>query len=421
MPVLTDIHEPWQAPQAAEVADILQIPAFLSRQTDLIVAAAKTGRVVNLKKGQFLAPLDMRHAIDKVRGSGNDRVFVTERGFSFGYNNLVVDMRAFPMMRSLGTPVVFDVTHSLQLPGGGDGVTAGLAEYIEPLARAGVAAGVDGVFLEVHEEPARAKSDAQNALALARLARRARPTGPDQCSGQSRPIGGGVTVNGGSADDPIDLARKVLETEAQAILGLIPQLSDTFPAAVALLLSCPGRVIVTGMGKSGIIARKLAATLTSTGTAATFLHPAEALHGDLGIVQKGDVVIALSSSGETEELVRLLEAIRRIGARLISMTGRPHSTLGQASDVSLSCHVAGRSVPDEPGADGQHDGDACAGRRTRHGALHSQRLQGRELRRPAPGWPARPAADASRGLDARLGRRFPSSRQKRPCPMSSTR
>jgi 2-dehydro-3-deoxyphosphooctonate aldolase (KDO 8-P synthase) len=169
VPVLTDIHEPWQAPQAAEVADILQIPAFLSRQTDLIVAAARTGSVVNLKKGQFLAPLDMRHAIDKVRSSGTDRVFVTERGFSFGYNNLVVDMRAFPMMRSLGVPVVFDVTHSLQLPGGGDGVTAGLAEYIEPLARAGVAAGVDGVFLEVHEDPARAKSDAQNALALSRL------------------------------------------------------------------------------------------------------------------------------------------------------------------------------------------------------------------------------------------------------------
>ena len=170
LPVLTDIHEPAQAVQAAEVADVLQIPAFLSRQTDLIVAAARTGRVVNVKKGQFLAPLDMRHAIEKVRGSGNDRVFVTERGFSFGYNNLVVDMRAFPMMRGLGTPVVFDVTHSLQLPGGGDGVTAGLAEYIEPLARAGVAAGIDGVFLEVHEEPARAKSDAQNALALAKLA-----------------------------------------------------------------------------------------------------------------------------------------------------------------------------------------------------------------------------------------------------------
>jgi len=169
VPVLTDIHEPSQAAQAAEAADVLQIPAFLSRQTDLLVAAAKTGKVVNVKKGQFLAPLDVRHALEKVRQSGNDRVFITERGFSFGYNNLVVDMRAFPMMRALGTPVVFDVTHSLQLPGGGDGVTAGLAEYIEPLARAGVGAGVDGVFLEVHEEPSRAKSDAQNALALAKL------------------------------------------------------------------------------------------------------------------------------------------------------------------------------------------------------------------------------------------------------------
>jgi 2-dehydro-3-deoxyphosphooctonate aldolase (KDO 8-P synthase) len=170
VPILTDIHEPWQAAQAAEVADVLQIPAFLSRQTDLIVAAAKTGRAINLKKGQFLAPRDMRHALDKVRASGNDRVFVTERGVSFGYNNLIVDMRAFPVMRSLGAPVVFDVTHSLQLPGAGDGVTAGLAEFIEPLARAGVGAGVDGVFLEVHEEPARARSDAQNALALDRLA-----------------------------------------------------------------------------------------------------------------------------------------------------------------------------------------------------------------------------------------------------------
>jgi len=166
VPVLTDIHEPPQAARAAEVADALQIPAFLCRQTDLILAAAATGRAVNIKKGQFLAPDDVRHAIEKARGSGNDRVFVTERGTSFGYHNLVVDMRAFPIMRAFGAPVVFDVTHSLQLPGGGDGVTAGQAEFIEPLASAGVAAGVDGVFLEVHEEPARAKSDAQNALRL---------------------------------------------------------------------------------------------------------------------------------------------------------------------------------------------------------------------------------------------------------------
>jgi 2-dehydro-3-deoxyphosphooctonate aldolase (KDO 8-P synthase) len=166
VPILTDIHEPAQAQAAADVADVLQIPAFLSRQTDLLVAAAATGRAVNIKKGQFLAPDDMRHAVAKVTEAGNPRVIITERGTSFGYHNLVVDMRAFPIMRATGVPVIFDVTHSLQLPGGGDGVTAGLAEYIEPLGSAGVAAGVDGIFLEVHENPAQAKSDAQNALRL---------------------------------------------------------------------------------------------------------------------------------------------------------------------------------------------------------------------------------------------------------------
>jgi 2-dehydro-3-deoxyphosphooctonate aldolase (KDO 8-P synthase) len=166
VPVLTDIHEPWQAEPVAAVADVLQIPAFLCRQTDLLVAAARTGRPVNVKKGQFLAPLDLRHAVDKIVEAGNDRVILTERGATFGYNNLVVDMRAFPILRSLGYPVVFDVTHSLQLPGGGDGVTAGQAEFIVPMASAGVAAGVDAVFLEVHDDPPRAMSDAQNALHL---------------------------------------------------------------------------------------------------------------------------------------------------------------------------------------------------------------------------------------------------------------
>ena len=164
VPILTDIHEPSQAAPVAEIADVLQIPAFLSRQTDLLVAAARTGRVVNIKKGQFLAPPDMRHAIGKVTGAGNQRVIVTERGTSFGYHNLVVDMRAFPILRALGYPVIYDVTHSLQLPGGGDGVTTGQATFIEPLASAGVAAGIDGIFMEVHERPERAKSDAQNAL-----------------------------------------------------------------------------------------------------------------------------------------------------------------------------------------------------------------------------------------------------------------
>ena len=169
LPILTDIHEPAHAAVAAQVVDVLQIPAFLSRQTDLLVAAARTGKAVNVKKGQFLAPRDIKHVVDKITAEGNPSVLVTERGVSFGYNNLVVDMRAFPMLRELGYPVVFDVTHSLQLPGAGDGVTAGLAEYIEPLASAGVGAGVDAVFMEVHEEPGRAKSDAANALRLDKL------------------------------------------------------------------------------------------------------------------------------------------------------------------------------------------------------------------------------------------------------------
>jgi 2-dehydro-3-deoxyphosphooctonate aldolase (KDO 8-P synthase) len=169
LPILTDIHEPAHAAVAAQVVDVLQIPAFLSRQTDLLVAAARTGKAVNVKKGQFLAPRDIKHVVDKITAEGNPSVLVTERGVSFGYNNLVVDMRAFPMLRELGYPVVFAVTHSLQLPGAGDGVTAGLAEYIEPLASAGVGAGIDAVFMEVHEEPGRAKSDAANALRLDKL------------------------------------------------------------------------------------------------------------------------------------------------------------------------------------------------------------------------------------------------------------
>jgi len=169
LPILTDIHEPAQAAAVAQVADVLQIPAFLSRQTDLLVAAARTGKVVNVKKGQFLAPDDMRHVVAKLTEAGSTAVLLTERGVTFGYHNLVVDMRAFPMLRALGWPVVFDVTHSLQLPGAGDGVTTGLAEYIEPLASAGVAAGVDAVFMEVHDDPSKARSDAANALRLDRL------------------------------------------------------------------------------------------------------------------------------------------------------------------------------------------------------------------------------------------------------------
>jgi 2-dehydro-3-deoxyphosphooctonate aldolase (KDO 8-P synthase) len=166
LPVLTDIHEPSQAARAAEVVDVLQIPAFLCRQTDRLVAAARTRAAVNVKKGQFLAPADMRHVVGKLTSAGTSRILLTERGTSFGYHNLVVDMRSFPQLRQHGFPVIYDVTHSLQLPGAGDGRTSGQAEFIETLASAGVAAGVHGVFLEVHEEPARARSDGDNALRL---------------------------------------------------------------------------------------------------------------------------------------------------------------------------------------------------------------------------------------------------------------
>jgi 2-dehydro-3-deoxyphosphooctonate aldolase (KDO 8-P synthase) len=169
LPILTDIHEAPQAAPAAEVCDILQIPAFLARQTDLLVAAAKTGRIVNVKKAQFLSPWDMSNVVEKIAASGNKNIILTERGASFGYQNLVVDMRSFPILQKLGYPVVFDVTHSVQLPGGQGHASGGQPEFIEPLARAGVAAGVDGIFLETHDNPAAALSDGANALPLSQL------------------------------------------------------------------------------------------------------------------------------------------------------------------------------------------------------------------------------------------------------------
>jgi 2-dehydro-3-deoxyphosphooctonate aldolase (KDO 8-P synthase) len=169
LPVLSDVHSVDEVKPASEVLDVLQIPAFLCRQTDLILAASRTGRTVNIKKGQFLAPWDMKNIIDKCTSTGNRNVFVTERGTSFGYNNLVVDIRSFPILRSLGFPVVFDVTHSLQLPGGKGICSGGQREFAEPLARSAVAAGVDGLFMEVHPEPDKALCDGPNMLPLDQL------------------------------------------------------------------------------------------------------------------------------------------------------------------------------------------------------------------------------------------------------------
>jgi 2-dehydro-3-deoxyphosphooctonate aldolase (KDO 8-P synthase) len=171
VPILTDVHETAQVERAARVADVLQIPAFLCRQTDLVLAAARTGKIVNVKKGQFMAPWDMKGVLEKAASSGNRRIMVTERGFTFGYNNLVVDMRSFPALRQHGFPVVFDVTHSVQRPGGMGDRSGGDAHFIDTLGPAGVAAGVDGLFMEVHEEPSRALSDGPNAYRLGRLER----------------------------------------------------------------------------------------------------------------------------------------------------------------------------------------------------------------------------------------------------------
>ena len=168
LPVLTDVHEAAQCEAVAEAVDVLQIPAFLCRQTDLILAAAKTGRAVNIKKGQFVAPWDMRYSVEKARSTGNSRIFLTERGASFGYNTLVVDMRSLPVMRAMA-PVVFDGTHSVQQPSAAQGVSGGQPEFIPLLARAAVAAGIDGLFLEVHDNPSQAKSDRANALPLDQL------------------------------------------------------------------------------------------------------------------------------------------------------------------------------------------------------------------------------------------------------------
>jgi 2-dehydro-3-deoxyphosphooctonate aldolase (KDO 8-P synthase) len=169
VPILTDVHEVAQVEKAAEVVDVLQIPAFLCRQTDLVLEAARTGKIVNIKKGQFMAPWDMKGILEKAASTGNKNLMVTERGFSFGYNNLVVDMRSFPTLRSFGYPVVYDITHSVQRPGGLGDRSGGEAHFIDTLGPAGVAAGVDGLFMEVHENPARALSDGPNAYRLGRL------------------------------------------------------------------------------------------------------------------------------------------------------------------------------------------------------------------------------------------------------------
>ena len=342
LPILTDIHEPAQAAAAAEVVDVLQIPAFLSRQTDLLVAAARTGKVVNVKKGQFLAPNDMRHVIDKVTGAGSSKVLVTERGVTFGYNNLVVDVRAFP-----------DAARA--------GLAGDLRRHPQPAAARRAATGSRPAWRSTSSRlPPRASRRAWTACSwrstkIPPAPRATRPTRcGSTCSSRSSANWCASTRRARSRPGPRDDAAG---TRASPWPGGCsqprPRRSSTLEQrprralhhAVEILKSCAGRVIVTGMGKSGIVCRKIAATLSSTGTPAFFLHPAEAIHGDLGVLQADDVVVALSYSGETDELLRVMETIKRLGARLIVLTGAPSSTLAMAADVALDCRVSEEACP----------------------------------------------------------------------------
>src|SRR5205823_3600876 len=245
---LTDVHEKEQVAAVAAVVDVLQTPAFLCRQTDFIVAVAAAGKPVNLKKGQFLSPGEMERVVEKARSTGNQDLLVTERGFAFGYNNLVADMRSLPILAATGCPVVFDATHSVQQPGGLGTASGGERRFVAPLA-------------------------------------------------------GGLGWG--------------------------------FARAIELLLACRGRVIVTGVGKSGIVCRKIAATLASTGTPAFFLHAGEGSHGDLGTLVRGDLLLAVSNSGESAEVLSLLPLARRLGLPLIAVCGHLDSTLARSADVVL--------------------------------------------------------------------------------------
>ena len=293
----------------------------------------------------------MRHAIAKVTAAGNQRVLVTERGVSFGYNNLVVDVRAFPMLRELGYPVVFDVTHSLQLPGAGDGVTSGLAQYIEPLASAGVAAGVDAIFMEVHEDPARAKSDAANALRLDYLEPLIRKLQRIDAASRERAIPDAAAVVGSPRMNK-HAWRRTSHWRARSCRQRLPpssRLSTASTNASSARFACCSSATAASSSPAwaspASSAGRSRPRFSSTGTPAFFLHPAEAIHGDLGVLQSDDVIVALSHSGETEELLRLLETIKRLGARLIAITGEPQSTLAQAADVALDCHVSKEACP----------------------------------------------------------------------------
>lgn len=336
--ICTDIHEAWQAQRTAEVADIIQIPAFLCRQTDLLVAAAKTGKIINVKKAQFLAPWDMKNVIKKIEDAGNRNIMLCERGTSFGYNRLVVDMTGICEMKKLGYPVVMDATHSIQKPGGKGTMSGGNRAYAEPLAKAAAAAGADAFFFEVHPDPDNALSDGPNMIKLAEfeeiLKRVVRIY--DAASAQPEPlIHEESSMEGSSCSytDSIAQARCVFDTEIDALKKTRNALDGVFVQMLHEIVNCQGKVIVTGMGKPGHIATKLAATFASLGTPSFCMHPADAMHGDLGMISRDDIVIVMSYSGESSEITSILPGIKMIGARIMALTGSAGSTLAKMADI----------------------------------------------------------------------------------------
>ncbi len=322
--ICTDIHEAWQAQKVAEVADIIQIPAFLCRQTDLLVAASKTGKIINVKKAQFLAPWDMRNVVKKIEDSGNKNIMLCERGTTFGYNTLVVDMTSFTEMKKLGYPVVFDATHSVQKPGGKGNSTGGNREYVEPLAKAAVAAGANALFFEVHPDPDNALSDGPNMVRLddfeALLERVIKVY--DSSSPQLN-----------NMDKRLLEARRVFDIEIEGLQKTRDALGDSFLKILDAITTCKGKVVITGIGKPGHIATKLAATFSSLGTPSFYLHPAEAMHGDLGMISKNDIVVAISLSGESDEIIQILPRIKLIGAMCIGITANKNSVLAKEADI----------------------------------------------------------------------------------------
>ena len=271
--ITTDIHESYQAEAAGKVCDILQIPAFLCRQTDLLVSAAKTGKIVNIKKAQFLSGRDMKYPVEKALDSGASEVWLTERGNCFGYNNLVVDFRNIPDMKEIVPNVIMDCTHSVQRPSAGDGKTVGDRKFVPAMAKAAKAFGATGYFFEVHPDPDQGKSDAAN------------------------------------------------------------------------MYHCQGKIIVTGVGKSGHVGAKIAATLASTGTPAFYINPLDVYHGDLGVMTDKDVVLALSNSGQTDELLRFIPMVLHMNVPIISITGNPNSLLAKYSNHHITVKVKKEACP----------------------------------------------------------------------------